>query len=56
VIVHKGFRVEPWALHEATLQLDVLAETESMFALSNGFLGVRGNRDEGGPHGFPAAT
>jgi alpha,alpha-trehalose phosphorylase len=53
MIVHRGFRVEPWALHETTLNLDVLAQTESLFALSNGFLGVRGNLDEGEPHGIP---
>jgi alpha,alpha-trehalose phosphorylase len=53
MIVHRGFRVEPWALHETTLDLDVLSQTESLFALSNGFLGVRGNLDEGEPHGIP---
>jgi alpha,alpha-trehalose phosphorylase len=53
MIVDRGFRVEPWALHETTLNLDVLAQTESLFALSNGFLGVRGNLDEGEPHGIP---
>jgi alpha,alpha-trehalose phosphorylase len=55
MIVHGGFRVEPWALHETVLNLDVLAETESLFALSNGFIGVRGNLDEGEPHGVPGA-
>jgi len=53
MIFHSGFRVEPWSLHETTLNLDVLSETESLFALSNGNLGVRGNLDEGEPHGFP---
>jgi alpha,alpha-trehalose phosphorylase len=53
VIVHRGFRVEPWALHETTLNLDILAQTESLFSLANGFLGVRGNLDEGEPHGIP---
>jgi alpha,alpha-trehalose phosphorylase len=33
--------------------LDVLAQTESLFALSNGHLGVRGNFDEGEPHALP---
>lgn len=53
MIVHRGFRVEPWALHETGLNRDVLAQTESLFALSNGFVGVRGNLDEGEPHGIP---
>ena len=53
MIFHRGFRVEPWALHETELNLDVLAESESLFALSNGFIGLRGNLDEGEPHGIP---
>ncbi|HEX6839431.1 MAG TPA: family 65 glycosyl hydrolase, partial [Polyangia bacterium] len=53
MILHRGFAVEPWSLHETALNLDVLAETESLFALSNGFIGVRGNLDEGEPHGIP---
>ncbi len=53
MIVHSGFRVEPWSLHETRLNLDVLSHTESLFALSNGFIGVRGNLDEGEPHGIP---
>jgi alpha,alpha-trehalose phosphorylase len=48
-----SFHVEPWSLHETTLDLDVLAQAESLFALSNGFLGVRGNLDEGEPFGIP---
>jgi alpha,alpha-trehalose phosphorylase len=53
VIQHPSFRVEPWSLHETSLALDVLAQTESLFALSNGHIGVRGNLDEGEPHGLP---
>jgi alpha,alpha-trehalose phosphorylase len=51
--VHDAFRIEPWSLHETRLDLDELAVTESLFALSNGFIGVRGNLDEGEPHGTP---
>ena len=47
------FAIEPWAVREKTLHLDRLAETESMFALSNGHIGLRGNLDEGEPHGIP---
>jgi alpha,alpha-trehalose phosphorylase len=53
VIKHPGFRVEPWALHETALELDILAQSESLFALSNGHIGLRGNLDEGEPHGLP---
>lgn len=47
------FRVEPWALCETSLNLNVLAQTESLFALSNGHIGIRGNLDEGEPFGLP---
>jgi alpha,alpha-trehalose phosphorylase len=53
MIKHPSFVVEPWALHETALNLDVLAQTESLFALSNGHIGLRGNLDEGEPHGVP---
>ncbi|MBO0821114.1 MAG: family 65 glycosyl hydrolase, partial [Nocardiopsaceae bacterium] len=33
--------------------MDLLAQSESVFALSNGHLGLRGNLDEGDPHGLP---
>jgi alpha,alpha-trehalose phosphorylase len=45
--------VEPWRLRETELDLGMLARTESLFALSNGHVGVRGNLDEGEPHVLP---
>ncbi|TML40763.1 MAG: family 65 glycosyl hydrolase, partial [Actinobacteria bacterium] len=53
MIKHPVFHVEPWSLREKALDLDVLAQTESVFALGNGHIGVRGNLDEGEPHGLP---
>ncbi|HEV2072391.1 MAG TPA: glycosyl hydrolase family 65 protein [Thermomicrobiales bacterium] len=47
------FPVEPWAVTEPELRLDLLAQTESIFALSNGHIGLRGNLDEGEPHVTP---
>jgi alpha,alpha-trehalose phosphorylase len=47
------FPVEPWRLREIGLDAEHLALTESVFALSNGHIGVRGNLDEGEPHGLP---
>ena len=47
------FPVEEWSLREVGLHLDTLAQTESLFALSNGHIGLRGNFDEGEPHGLP---
>jgi alpha,alpha-trehalose phosphorylase len=53
MIKHGAFTVEPWCLRETALDLDVLAQTESVFALANGHLGLRANLDEGEPHGLP---
>jgi alpha,alpha-trehalose phosphorylase len=47
------FTVEPWAVSESALTLDMIAQSESVFALSNGHIGLRGNLDEGDPHGLP---
>src|SRR3954463_2168666 len=47
------FAVEPWTVPERELHLDLLAQTESIFALSNGHLGLRGNLDEGEPDAMP---
>jgi alpha,alpha-trehalose phosphorylase len=53
VIQHSAFRVEPWVVRETELHLDTLAQTESVFALANGHIGLRGNLDEGEPFGLP---
>ena len=55
MIKHPMFRVEPWCLREVALDLDMLAQAESVFALSNGHIGWRGNLDEGEPHGLPGS-
>ena len=47
------FPVDPWCVREPHLELAVLAQTESVFALSNGHIGLRGNLDEGEPHSIP---
>src|SRR5258707_1597127 len=53
MIKHPAFAVEEWKIHETELNLDILAQTESVFALSNGHIGLRGNLDEGEPYGLP---
>jgi alpha,alpha-trehalose phosphorylase len=53
VITHPSYAVEPWCLRETALDLDALPQSESLFALSNGHVGWRGNLDEGEPHGLP---
>jgi len=50
LIVNEGFAVEPWAVREVGLNLELLGQTESIFALSNGHIGWRANLDEGEPH------
>src|SRR5437879_6668249 len=53
-MIHNGaFPVEPWRLRETELDLETIAQSESLFALSNGHIGLRGNLDEGEPHGLP---
>jgi len=53
VIDAGAFRTEPWRVREAALNLDMLAQSESILALGNGHLGLRGNLDEGEPYGLP---
>src|SRR5436189_6163447 len=53
VIKQAPYEVEPWSLRESSLELDLLAQSESVFALANGHVGLRGNLDEGEPHGIP---
>ncbi len=53
MIRHGAYEVDPWEVRESKLDLDVLAQSESVFALSNGHIGLRGNLDEGEPNGLP---
>jgi len=55
VIKQPGFSLDPWSLQEIGLDLDRLAQTESVFALSNGHLGWRGVLDEWSRTACPAA-
>lgn len=48
-----AFAVDPWTVTETALDLGRLAQAESVFALSNGHIGMRGNLDEGEPLGLP---
>jgi alpha,alpha-trehalose phosphorylase len=53
VITEPSYVVEPWCVRETELRLDLLSQSESVFALSNGHIGLRGNLDEGEPYGVP---
>ena len=53
MIEHPAFSLEEWSVRETELDFDTLAQCESIFALSNGHIGLRGNLDEGEPLGLP---
>jgi alpha,alpha-trehalose phosphorylase len=53
MITHPSFSCEPWAVCETHLDPSMLAHSESIFALANGHIGLRGNLEEGEPHGLP---
>ena len=55
MIEQQRFAVEPWAVREGGLDLAALGQTESVFALANGHIGLRGNLDEGDPHALPGS-
>lgn len=48
-----AFTIDPWTISEPELDLERIGHSESIFALSNGHIGLRGNLDEGEPHGTP---
>ena len=45
------FAFEPWAVTEEGFSAAALPENESVFALGNGFIGLRGNLEEGSASG-----
>ncbi|MFG1810531.1 glycoside hydrolase family 65 protein [Streptomyces sp. NPDC049040] len=55
MITDPAYEVSPWSLREAELNLELLPQSESVFALSNGHIGWRGNLDEGEPNGLPGS-
>jgi alpha,alpha-trehalose phosphorylase len=55
VITDPAYEVAPWSLRECELNMDLLPQSESVFALSNGHIGWRGNLDEGEPNGLPGS-
>ncbi|MGH3813307.1 MAG: glycoside hydrolase family 65 protein [Pseudonocardiaceae bacterium] len=55
MIEQQRFAIEPWAVRECELNLAAMGQTESVFALANGHIGLRGNLDEGDPHALPGS-
>src|SRR5262245_4146579 len=50
------FAVDAWSIPERELHLDLLGQTESIFALSNGHIGLRGNLEVGDPSFTPGTS
>jgi alpha,alpha-trehalose phosphorylase len=48
------YPVDDWRLVERAYNREFIPQTESLFALANGFLGIRGSLEEGAPAGAPA--
>ncbi|HMS76594.1 hypothetical protein, partial [Gordonia sp. (in: high G+C Gram-positive bacteria)] len=48
-----GFEIHPWRLRWSGLDTDALKKTETLFALSNGHIGLRGTFEEGEPVDHP---
>lgn len=44
---------DPWAHRETGWSADIAAQSESLLALTNGYLGIRGTLDEGAPAARP---
>ena len=45
--------MEPWCARELELDLERMGQMESLFALSNGHIGMRESLDEGEPYDKP---
>jgi trehalose/maltose hydrolase-like predicted phosphorylase len=56
VIGHPAFPVETWTVTETAFSPEVLAQSETIFTVANGYLGLRGNLDEPTPSTSPAPT
>ena len=56
MIDHPAFAVEPWRIRETALDLAVLAQAESVFALANGHLGLGATWTRASPTGCAAPT
>ncbi len=49
MIEHPAFPVDGWSVRETAFAPELLPMTETVFSLANGYLGLRGNHDEGTP-------
>lgn len=49
MIDHEAFPVDPWKVIESEFRPDLIGETETLFSVANGYVGLRGNLEEGEP-------
>ncbi len=49
MIGHPAFPVEAWTVTETDFSPEIVAQTETLFTVANGYLGLRGNLEEGVP-------
>ena len=54
VAISDDYPADPWRLVERTYNPAYVPQTETLFALSNGYLGIRGSFEEGTPSSHPA--
>src|ERR1700750_181867 len=55
MIKQQAYEGDGWTVRETSLNLGYLAQSESVFALSNGHIGLRGHLDEGEPYVLPGS-
>ena len=52
--MHSAMPVDPWRLVSRRFSAEGFGESETMFAVANGYMGMRGTHDEGVPSNDPA--
>ncbi|MEY2440724.1 MAG: alpha,alpha-trehalose phosphorylase, partial [bacterium] len=52
--MHRAMPIDPWRLVSRSFTAEGFGESETMFAVANGYMGMRGTHDEGLPSHDPA--
>src|SRR6476659_8514639 len=52
--MHSSMPIDPWRLVSRRFSAEKFGESETMFAVANGYMGMRGTHDEGLPSHDPA--
>src|SRR5687768_12985098 len=51
--MRKALPIDPWRLVSRRFSIESPAEAETLFAIANGYMGIRGAHDEGHPSNDP---